>query len=116
MILQYFAVVQNFAEKFLPKNYESSPKTAKLLQKMKSMQEEGDLLMSLDEYNVLLKASDMDPLSATEKFITDTLMMASSPLKSIDKTKLVKNRMFFKPVQMSRLRKVLADDPDYFEK
>lgn len=83
---------------------------------MKFIPEEDDLLMSLDEYNVFLKKSDLDPITATEKFISEALMTSVSPLKDIDEDKLTKNRKFFKPVQMSRLRKVLAEDPDYFEK
>ena len=66
--------------------------------------------------NVLKSEKEVDPLTASEMFIGESLQYAVKPMdKPMDASKLrSKPQRFFKPVKSTKLYKVLAEDPDYF--
>ena len=108
-------IIKNFAEKFIP-DYKNSIKTARLLSRLEDL-DESELLESLDEYmNILQEEKHVDPLTASEVFIFETLKdVTRNPPTSEDASKInPKPKRFFKPLTSSKLQKVLTKDPDYF--
>ena len=69
-----------------------------------------ELLNEIEEY--LPKSS----VEMAEKFVADAVVSASSPLdKPIDQSKIDHDtHRFVKPVVLSKLKKILAKDPEYF--
>jgi hypothetical protein len=66
--------------------------------------------------NILKSEKEVDPLTASEVFIAESLQYAVRPMDTpMDTSKVRKDpQRFFKPVKSTKLYKVLAKDPDYF--
>jgi hypothetical protein len=66
--------------------------------------------------NILKAEKEVDPLTASEMFIGESLQFAVKPLDTpMDASKLRKEpQRFFKPVKSTKLSQVLSKDPDYF--
>jgi len=107
-------IIKNFASKYIPE-YRKSVKTARLLSRLEEL-DENELLESLDEYmNVLESKKHVDPLTASEMFIFESLKDVTRNPGAEDRDKIVeKPKRFFKPLPGSALQKVLTKDPDYF--
>ena len=79
--------------------------------------DEDELLQSLDEYmDILNQEKSIDPITASEVFIAESLKhAATSPKNDIDTSKLRRvPKRFFKPLKSSLLTKILTQDADYF--
>jgi hypothetical protein len=79
--------------------------------------DEDELLLSLDEYmNILNQDKQIDPVTASEIFIAESLKHAATTSSNdIDPSKLRRvPKRFFKPVKSSLLNKILSQDADYF--
>ena len=110
-------IVNDFAATYLGNNVKDRSNTKKLLGKLSQLQDEEELLDSLDEYLVILQKSRDDPFTASERFIADTIMEMAKPMTNqMDKTKIFKPSMKFpKPMKLKNLVKTLKSNPNYFK-
>ena len=107
-------IIKNFASKYIPE-YRKSIKTARLLRRLEDL-DEGELLESLDEYmDILQEEKHVDPITASEMFIFESLKDVTRNPTTEDVSKIIdKPKRFYKPLKSSALQKVLTKDPDYF--
>ena len=110
-------IVDDFVAKYLGVNVKDKSKTKKLLGKLSKLDDKEELLDTLDEYSIVLKKSRDDPFTASERFIADTLIEMAKPMSTkMDPTKIVKNPMKLpKPMNISKLTKILKSNPNYFK-
>jgi hypothetical protein len=107
-------IIKNFASKYIPE-YRKSIKTARLLRRLEDL-DEGELLESLDEYmDILQEEKHVDPITASEMFIFESLKDVTRNPTNEDASKIIdKPKRFYIPLKSSALQKVLTKDPDYF--
>lgn len=118
-------VLVNFANQYIPTftvNNNNNSNTQKLFDQLEKLDEQ-DLLQSLDEYVTMLHDSIQDhpddandAVTISEKYIADAIMNIVTPMdKIIDTSRIVSHpKRLIRPVYGSKLFKVLAKDPNYF--
>lgn len=108
-------IIDNFTASFIPDAKEGE-KTSRLFKRLSQL-EEDDLLSSLDEYATVVQKNPSNPLEESEKFIGDAIseIIFSSDVEMNAEKVIKEPKRFYKGVPQSKLKKVLSNDPMYFD-
>jgi len=103
-------IVDKWTQKYLPEVKEGEVKVAVT---------DGKVLITYpDSLNAAMGEYELNPVAAAERFVAEAVEVAVSPVDApMNPDKVVKEPpRWAKPVNLSKLRKTLSKDPDYFKK
>jgi len=108
-------IIDNFAASFIP-DARKGEKTSRLFSRFSELEDEDELLSSLDEYAAIVRNNPTNALEESEKFIGEAIseIILSTNLEMNHERVVREPKRFFKAVPQSKLRKVLSSDPQYF--